>query len=174
MLTLHISYAYDKFQRLLARAFVATHITQHHLEHFTLWLVYSRSSYILSIFYSLLHVCIFSGGRSLVEGEFMFLPLFVLDESILQQGRESLRFKGLSNQGGFFWVFFWEFWFLWRCFFSGGRLWESPWCLVYRGVDLSYLELLQVVMSCLPLFGETSFVFSLCVDFCTDLALSAG
>jgi hypothetical protein len=27
MLTLHISYAYDQFERLLARAFIATHIT---------------------------------------------------------------------------------------------------------------------------------------------------
>jgi hypothetical protein len=33
MLTLQISCAYDQFEYLLACAFIAAHIAQHHLEH---------------------------------------------------------------------------------------------------------------------------------------------
>jgi hypothetical protein len=36
---------------------------------------------------------------SLVEGKFLFLPLFVLDESICQQGGEILRVSGLLTRG---------------------------------------------------------------------------
>jgi hypothetical protein len=34
MLTLHISYAYDQFEHLIAHAFITVHIAHHHLEHF--------------------------------------------------------------------------------------------------------------------------------------------
>jgi hypothetical protein len=34
MLTLHISCAYDQSEHLIACAFIAAHIAQHHLEHF--------------------------------------------------------------------------------------------------------------------------------------------
>jgi hypothetical protein len=66
------------------------------------------------------------------------------------------------------------FWFNGDVFLGGGTLGRVLEVLSTRGRNLSYLELLQVVLSHLPLSGETSFVFSFCVDFCTDLTLSAS
>jgi hypothetical protein len=34
MLTLHVYYAYDQFECLLAHTLVVAHIAQHHFEHF--------------------------------------------------------------------------------------------------------------------------------------------
>jgi hypothetical protein len=92
MLTLHISYAYDQFEYLLACAFIAANIAQHHLEHFyTLTGILLKFLHLLQ-FSSILQFCIFS-GEFLSKGEFMFLPSFVLDESTCQQGGEILRFS---------------------------------------------------------------------------------
>ncbi|WP_220095278.1 hypothetical protein, partial [Acinetobacter bereziniae] len=41
----------------------------------------------------------FLRGSCLVEGEFLFLPLFVLDEFICQQGGEILSFPGFPIKG---------------------------------------------------------------------------
>jgi hypothetical protein len=99
MLTLHISCAYDQFEHLLARAFIAAHLAQHHLEHF-----YTLTGILLKLLhflYFLLSVAFlhFLRGSSLVEGKFFFLPLFVLDEFTCQQGGEILRFPGSSIKG---------------------------------------------------------------------------
>jgi hypothetical protein len=48
MLTLHISYAYDQFELLLACAFIVAHIAQHHLEHF-----YTLTGILLELLYFL-------------------------------------------------------------------------------------------------------------------------
>jgi hypothetical protein len=90
LLTLHISCAYDQFEHLLARAFIAAHIAQHHLEHF-----YTLIGILLKFLYILLSFAFlyFLRESSLVKGEFLFLPLFVHDESICQQGGEVLTFS---------------------------------------------------------------------------------
>jgi hypothetical protein len=44
---------------------------------------------------------------------------------------------------------------LWERFFGS---------IMTRGGELSFLELLLVVLSCLPLSGGTSFDFSFCAD----------
>jgi hypothetical protein len=70
MLTLHISCAYDQFEHLLACAFIAAHLAQHHLEHFyTLTGILLKLLHFLHILplFSLLH---FLRGSSLIEGEF--------------------------------------------------------------------------------------------------------
>jgi hypothetical protein len=88
MLTLHISCAYNQFEHLLARAFIAAHLAQHHLEHF-----YTLTGILLKLLH-FLHFLLsvpflhFLRGSSLVEGKFFFLPLFVLDEFTCQQGGE--------------------------------------------------------------------------------------
>jgi hypothetical protein len=90
----------------------------------------------------------------------------VLDEFICQQGGEILRFPGSSIKGEKFGL---------SGFLSskGERLCYLE-LFVFRkvfgsavtgGVDLGLLELLLVVLSHLPLFGETSFDFSFCADF---------
>jgi hypothetical protein len=83
MLTLHISCAYDQFEHFLARASIVAHIAQHHLEHF-----YTQISILLMLLHFLLSFAFlhFLRGNALVKGEFLFLPLFVLDESTCQQG----------------------------------------------------------------------------------------
>jgi hypothetical protein len=48
MLTFYISYAYDQFERLLARTLIVAHIAQHHLEHF-----YIMTGIILKLLHSL-------------------------------------------------------------------------------------------------------------------------
>jgi hypothetical protein len=93
MLTVHISYAYDQFEYLLAYAFIATHIAQHHLYHF-----YTLTGILLKLLH-FLHFLLYSAflhflrGSSLVKGEILFLPSFVLDESTCQPGGETLRFS---------------------------------------------------------------------------------
>jgi hypothetical protein len=85
MLTLHISCAYDQFEHMLAHAFIAAHLAQH-LEYFyTLTGILMKLLHFLHFLLSVafLH---FLRGSSLVEGKFLFLPLFVLDEFTCQQG----------------------------------------------------------------------------------------
>jgi hypothetical protein len=90
MLTLHISCAYDQFEHLLAHAFIVVHITQHLLKQF-----YTSIGILLKLMY-ILHFLLsfaflhFLRGSSLVKGEFLFLALFVLDESSCQQGGDTL------------------------------------------------------------------------------------
>jgi hypothetical protein len=93
MLTLHISCAFDQFEYLLAHAFIVAHISQHHLEHFYnltgIFLKHLQFLHFLLSF-AFLH---FLRESSLVKGEFLFLPSFVLDESTCQQGGETSRFS---------------------------------------------------------------------------------
>jgi hypothetical protein len=129
MLTLHISCTYDQFEHLLACAFIAAHLATYHLEHFyILVVILLKLLYFLHFLLSIafLH---FLRGCSLDEGKFFFLPLFVLDEFTCQQGGEILIFLGSSIKGEKFGL-------------SGGKL--------------SLLGLLLVVLSRLPLSGETS------------------
>ena len=99
MLTLHISCAYAQFEHLLARAFIAAHLAQHHLEHFyTLTGILLKLLHFLHFLLSVAFLHFLRGG-SLVEGKFFFLPLFVLDEFTCQQGGEILRFPGSFNKG---------------------------------------------------------------------------
>jgi hypothetical protein len=166
MLTLHIFCAYDQFEHLLARAFIATHIAQHHLEHFyTLTGILLKLLHFLHFLLSVTFLHLLRGS-SLVEGKFFFLPLFVLDEFTCQQGGESLRFPGSSIKGEKFGLLG----FLsskggkcviWSCW-SLGEIFGS---IVIGGGELSLLELLLVVWSRLPLSGGTSFNFSFCADF---------
>jgi hypothetical protein len=59
MFTLHISCAYDQFEHLLARAFIAAHIAQHHLEHFyTLIAILLKLPHPLHFLHSLFDPCI--------------------------------------------------------------------------------------------------------------------
>jgi hypothetical protein len=70
MLTLHITCAYDQFENLLAPAFIAAHLAQHHLEHFLYFDLYTPEAPAFSpMFFSLLHFCIFS--RGVVKGAFV-------------------------------------------------------------------------------------------------------
>jgi hypothetical protein len=100
MLTLHISCAHDQFEHMLACAFIAIHLAQHHLEHF-----YTLTGILLKLLYFFLHFLLFVAilhflkGSSLVERKFFFLPLFMLDEFTCQQGGEILRFPGSSIKG---------------------------------------------------------------------------
>jgi hypothetical protein len=85
MLTLHISCAYDQFERLLARAFIAAHIAHLHLDHF-----YTLTGILLKLlhflhFHPFLHFCIFSGRVLLSRGVSVSTLVFVLDESNCQQ-----------------------------------------------------------------------------------------
>jgi hypothetical protein len=99
MLTLHISCAYDQFELLLAHTFMVVHIAQHHLEHF-----YALIGILLKLphfLHSLLSFVFlhFLRGSSLVKGEFLSLPLFVLEESTCQQGGEYFEIFRLSFRG---------------------------------------------------------------------------
>jgi hypothetical protein len=63
MLALHICCAYDQFEYLLARAFMATHIPQYHLVHF-----YTVTGILLKLLHflhlsSIFWLCIFSRGE---------------------------------------------------------------------------------------------------------------
>jgi hypothetical protein len=111
LLILHISCACDQFEHFIAHTFIAAHIAQHHLEHF-----YTLIGILLKLLHILLSFAFlhFLRGSSRVKGEFLFLPLFVLDESIYQQGGEIEIFslltmgeifllwesKGRDSQGG--------------------------------------------------------------------------
>ncbi len=66
MLTLHISCAYDQFERLLARAFIAAHIAQHHLEHF-----YTLTGILLKLLH-FLHFSPFFCISAFSQGEFSY------------------------------------------------------------------------------------------------------
>jgi hypothetical protein len=86
------------FPFLLARVFFPAHIAQHHLEHF-----YNLPSILLKLlyflhFFSLLHFCP-SSGSSLVKGEVLFLPSFVLDEFTCQQGGQIFEIFSLLTRG---------------------------------------------------------------------------
>jgi hypothetical protein len=71
MLTLHISCAYDHFEHMIARAFIATHITQNHLEHFyNLLAILLKLLRFLHFMHSPFDPCIPSGG----VGFFLLLP----------------------------------------------------------------------------------------------------
>jgi hypothetical protein len=84
MLTLHIC-AYDQIEYLLANAFIAAHIAQHHLEQF-----YALTDILLKLLHFILFLSFafmhFLSGSSLVKGEVRSLPSFVLDDSTCQQG----------------------------------------------------------------------------------------
>jgi hypothetical protein len=70
MLILHISYAYDQFEHMSARAFIVAHIAQHHLEHFyTLIVILVK---LLHFLHSLFDPCILLGGVCF----FLFLSYF--------------------------------------------------------------------------------------------------
>jgi hypothetical protein len=80
MLNLYISSAYDKFEQLLARAFITTCITHRHLQHF-----HNLIAILLKL---LLHFpfdpCILS------RGVVLFLPCSMLAVCTCQQGGECL------------------------------------------------------------------------------------
>jgi hypothetical protein len=84
----HISCAYDQLELLLAHALIVAHITQNHLENF-----YTLSGILLKLIHFLNSLLTFAflhflKGSSLVKGEFLSLPLFVLDDSTCQQDGE--------------------------------------------------------------------------------------
>lgn len=125
---------------------------------FTLWLVYSWSSCIFSISYSLLHFCFFSGEVLLSRGSFSFYPCLCLMSSLVNKGER-----------------FWDFPFP----LSRGRILSFGLPLIQEG-EICYLELLLVVLSRLPPSGGTSFDFSFCADLmlwigflCSDKAFCA-
>jgi hypothetical protein len=85
---LHFTFycAYDQFGYLLACAFIVAHIAQHHLKHF-----YTLTDILLKLLHFLYFLLSFAilhslTGSSLVKGEVLFLPSFVLDEFTCQQG----------------------------------------------------------------------------------------
>jgi hypothetical protein len=150
-------------------AIIATHIAQHQLEHF-----YTLTGILLKLLH-LLHFLLsfaflhFLRASSLVKGKIFFLPLFVLDEFICQQGGEILRFPCSSIKGeklGLSWTFGLPL-------IQGDRCVDSNYLeLLVFGRDFweycdrgRRFELLLVVLSHLPLSGGTSFNFSFCADF---------
>jgi hypothetical protein len=115
---------------------------------FTLWLVYSWSSCIFSISYSVLHFFFFSEEVLLSRGVFSFYPCLCLISSLVNKGER-----------------FWDFPFP----LSRGRILSFGLPLIQEG-KMCYLELLLVVLSRLPPSGGTSFDFR----FCADLMLWIG
>jgi hypothetical protein len=110
MLTLHISYAYDQFERLLARAFIAAHIAQPHLEHFyTMAGILLKLLHFLHFLLSLLH---FLRGVLLSRGSFCFYPCLCLMSSFVNKGRYfeffGLLIRRTLNKGDNFWTFLTE------------------------------------------------------------------
>jgi hypothetical protein len=72
MLNFHISCAYYQFEHLLARAFIAAHIAQHHLEHLhTLTVIFLKLLHFLHFMHSPFDPYILSGGLA------FFLPFLV-------------------------------------------------------------------------------------------------
>jgi hypothetical protein len=63
MLTLHIYCAYDQLEHMIAHAFIAAHITQHHLEHFyNLLAILLKLLHFLHFMHSPFDPCIPSGA----------------------------------------------------------------------------------------------------------------
>jgi hypothetical protein len=66
----YISCAYDQFEHLLARAFIAKHIAQHHIEH-----LYTLTAILFKLLHSPFDPCILSGGVA-----FFLFPCLALAE----------------------------------------------------------------------------------------------
>ena len=86
MLTLHISCAYDQFEHLLARAFIAAHLAKHHIEHF--YILTGILLKLLHFLHLLLSVAFlhFLKGVLLSMGSFSFYPCLCLMSSLVNKG----------------------------------------------------------------------------------------
>jgi hypothetical protein len=154
----HISCAYAQFEHLLARAFIVAHLAKHHSEHFLHSGWYTPEAHAFSLFHTLCCISFFLRGGSLVKGSFSFYLCLCL-MSLLVNKEER----------------FWDFTFP----LSRGRILSFGLPLIQEG-EICYLELLLVVLSCLPPSRGTSFDFSFCVDLmlwigflCSDKAFCA-
>jgi hypothetical protein len=101
MITLHISCAYDQFEHLQALAFIATHIAQHHLEHFyTLTSILPKLLHFLHILlsFAFLH---FLREVLLSRGSFCFYPCLRLMSPFAIEEQEFRDFQTFLSRGIF-------------------------------------------------------------------------
>jgi hypothetical protein len=101
MLTLHISCAYDQSEHLIACAFIAAHIAQHHLEHF-----YTFTSILMKLLH-ILHFLLsfafmhFLTWSSLIKGSLCFYPHLCLMTPLVNKGERLQDFRP-PNKGRYF------------------------------------------------------------------------
>jgi hypothetical protein len=165
MLKRHTSCACDYFECLLARAFIAAHITHHHLEHFyTLTGMLLKLPLSLYFLLSILHLCIFSEGVLLSRVVSVSTLVYSLTSPFVDKG----RYSRLMGSGECFWERFWFIDFFGFLELSGEILFLSLFQSLDRNLQggeiLSLLELLLLVLNRVPLSRGTSFVFNTLAD----------